>query len=133
VAGRRAPAATASTVRMMDLAAIKVMHQDGASIVMIRGEIDLSNTDTIRTDVIDALTSDGPGLVVDLSETTYIDSSGVRLLFDLAERLHARRQRLALVVNEAALVRRVLVLTKLDDAVPLHANLDEALASLVAR
>ena len=57
---------------------------------------------------------------------------GVRLLFDLAERLQSRRQRLVLVVTEAALVRRVLVLTKLDDAVPIHDTEADALAALVA-
>jgi anti-sigma B factor antagonist len=114
----------------MELAQVEVVQQGGAAIVSIRGEIDLSNTSAIRSEVIDALPHGAPGLVVDLTATSYIDSSGVRLLFDLAERVQARRQRLALVVTETALVRRVLILTKLDDAVPLHATVEDALASL---
>jgi anti-anti-sigma factor len=117
----------------MDLADVEVEQHRVAPVVRIRGEIDLSNTAAIRSEVIDALPHGAPGIVLDLTETTYLDSSGVRLLFDLAERLQARRQRLGLVVTEAALVRRVLVLTKLDDAVPLHETVDEALASIAAR
>jgi anti-anti-sigma factor len=73
---------------------------------------------------------DGPGMIVDLTQTTYLDSSGVRVLFELAERLEAERQRLALVLTEEALIRRVIVLTKLDDVVLLAPTVDEALAAL---
>jgi anti-sigma B factor antagonist/stage II sporulation protein AA (anti-sigma F factor antagonist) len=114
----------------MELADVEVVHQADTPIVRIRGEIDLSNTDAIRTEVIEALRPSAPGVVLDLTETTYLDSSGVRLLFDLAARLQSRRQRLGLVVTEAALVRRVLILTKLDDAVPLHDSVDDALAAI---
>ena len=83
-----------------------------------------------RAALIEAVPHSGPGIILDLTETTYLDSSGVRLLFDMAERLQARRQRMVLVVTQQALVRRVLVLTKLDDAVPLHETVDDALAAL---
>jgi anti-sigma B factor antagonist/stage II sporulation protein AA (anti-sigma F factor antagonist) len=114
----------------MSLAELDVEQRERGPVVRIRGEIDLSNASIVRAEILDALSHTAAGIVLDLTETTYLDSSGVRLLFDLAERLQARRQRLALVVTEAALVRRVLVLTKLDDAVPLHEELDDALAAL---
>lgn len=114
----------------MTLVRVTVERRAHVPVARLHGEIDLSNADTIRGEVIAAVPSDAPGLVLDLSETTYLDSSGVRLLFDIAERLQARRQRLSLVVTEEALVRRVLVLTKLDDAVPLHPEIDDAIAEL---
>lgn len=114
----------------MKLADVIVEPRETGPVIRIKGEIDLSNSDAIRSEIVDAVPSDARGVVLDLTETTYLDSSGVRLLFDLAERLQARRQRLVLVVTEAALVRRVLVLTKLDDAVPLHLGIDDALAAL---
>jgi anti-sigma B factor antagonist len=117
----------------MELAEVEVVHDPRAPVVRIRGEIDLSNSAAIRSEVIEIVPHDAPGIVLDLSATTYLDSSGVRLLFDLAERLQARRQRLGLVVTEAALIRRVLVLTKLDDAVPLHPTVDDALAAITER
>jgi anti-anti-sigma factor len=115
------------------LADVRVDVSGTTPVVHIRGEIDASNAEAVRAEVIGIVPQDAPGVVIDLSETTYLDSSGIRLLFDLAERLQARRQRLALVVTEAALVRRVLVLTKLEDAVPLHQDVDAALDAVVTR
>ena len=121
------------TVSLMELADVEVERDGLAPVVRIRGEIDLSNAAAIRTEVLDALPDGAPGIVLDLTDTTYLDSSGVRLIFDLAERLQARRQRFGLVITDSAVVRRVLVLTKLDDAVPLHGSVDEALAAIAAR
>lgn len=114
----------------MTLADVAIETRELGLVAHVRGEIDLSNADSIRAEIIDAVPRSARGLVLDLTETTYLDSTGVRLLFDLADRLQSRRQRLVLVVREAALVRRVLVLTKLDDAVPMHDELESALAAL---
>ncbi len=117
----------------MKLAEVHVDDTDETPVVHIRGEIDASNADAVRSEVVAVIPRDAPGAVIDLSKTTYLDSSGIRLLFDLAERLQARRQRLALVVTEEALVRRVLVLTKLEDAVPLHQDVTSALQAVATR
>jgi anti-sigma B factor antagonist/stage II sporulation protein AA (anti-sigma F factor antagonist) len=116
----------------MNLAEVSVEARDAGPVVHVRGEIDLSNSDAVRAEIVKAVPRDARGVVLDLTETTYLDSTGVRLLFDLADRLQSRRQRLVLVVRERALVRRVLVLTKLDDAVPMHDEIDAALQMLEA-
>jgi anti-sigma B factor antagonist/stage II sporulation protein AA (anti-sigma F factor antagonist) len=112
------------------MATLTVDPYDLGPVVRVRGEVDLSNSDTLRAEVLEVVPHHGHGMVLDLTETTYLDSSGVRLLFELAERLQARRQRLVLVVSEAALIRRVVVLTKLDDVVPLVADLEAGLEAL---
>jgi anti-anti-sigma factor len=114
----------------VNIARIDLETLDGALVVKIAGEIDLSNADEIRSQVTASVPHQGPGVVLDLTHTTYLDSSGVRLLFELTQRLVTRGQRLALVVTDHALVRRVILLTKLDDAVPMHDTLDDALRSL---
>jgi anti-anti-sigma factor len=114
----------------MNLARVEHEQRDRVLVTRISGEIDLSNAGQVGREVIEAVPHDGSGVVLDLTATTYLDSSGIRLLFDLAQRLHARRQQLMLVVTDQALVRRVIVLTKLDDAVPLHASVDDAIAAL---
>jgi len=114
----------------MRIAKIEIEPHGEGPVIRLSGEVDLSNADELRSDIVQAVPHEASGVVLDLTETTYLDSTGIRLLFDLAERLHARRQRLVLVVDEAALVRRVVVLTKLDDAVPLVPAVDAALAAL---
>jgi anti-anti-sigma factor len=99
-------------------------------IVHVTGEIDLSNSEALRANILELVPDDGDGMVLDLTHTNYIDSSGVRLLFDIAARVQSRHQRLVIVVSEEALIRRVVVLTKLDDVVPLVATVDEGVAAL---
>lgn len=112
------------------LATVEVEPQEHAVVVRLAGEIDLSNAEDVRAQVVAAVPHGGAGLVLDLTDATYIDSSGVRLLFDLAERLQARRQRLRVVVTDEALVRRVIVLTRLDSQVPIDRSVEESLEAL---
>jgi anti-anti-sigma factor len=102
-------------------------------VARVVGEVDLSNVEDIRTALVDAVEHDTECLVLDLTETSYLDSTGVRLLFELAERLHGRRQELRLVVDDDALVHRVIVLTQLDQRVPLDATVAAAIGALDAR
>jgi anti-anti-sigma factor len=69
---------------------------------------------------------------IDLTATAYLDSSGVHLLFDLAERLQRRQQQLRVVVPEDAPVRRVLRIVELDETVPVTASVEEAVAAIRA-
>jgi anti-anti-sigma factor len=111
------------------LAEVTVTEQAGVPVVRLEGEVDLSNIDEIRAAVFSPADEGHGCLVVDLTATTYLDSTAVRLLFDLAVRLQARRRRLRLVVSDATIVRRVLVLTKLDESVPFDATVDDAVAA----
>jgi anti-anti-sigma factor len=92
--------------------------------------VDLSNVDDVRSVLIEAVSHESECLVLDLTDTTYLDSTGVRLLFELAERLQGRRQELRLVVDQAAMVHRVIVLTQLNQRVPLDATVADAISAL---
>jgi anti-anti-sigma factor len=93
----------------------------------VRGEVDLSNVESVKEKVVEAVPNTATALVLDLSQTEYLDSSGVRLIFQLAERLASRGQRLELVVPDDSTVNRVLVLTEVHRVVPISASLDAAL------
>lgn len=113
---------------MKGLADVTVTEQAGVPVVRLDGEVDLSNIDEVRHAIFAPAEAGHGCLVVDLTGTTYLDSTAVRLLFDLAVRLQARRRRLRLVVSDATIVRRVLVLTKLDESVPFDATVEDAVA-----
>src|SRR5689334_8246458 len=84
----------------------------------VRGEVDLSNVSPVRAQLLKAVPNAATALVLDLSETDHLDSSGVRLIFELSERLESRGQKLRLVVPEGSAVGRVLDITGVHRVVP---------------
>jgi anti-anti-sigma factor len=111
-----------------DLARVEGVRQGTVCLVRVHGEIDLSNAQEVSTAIGSAMGQEARRLVVDLSDITYLDSSGVALLLRLAERLQTRRRQLHLVVPRGSPVRRVLVFTGLPRVIPVEARLEDVLA-----
>jgi anti-anti-sigma factor len=99
---------------------------DRVVIAALPEEIDLANARGIASMVSAAVPNEAVGLVLDLSGTSYLDSSGVHLVFDLADRLAARQQKLVLAVPEGANVRRVLELVDVTVVAPMEPDLATA-------
>jgi anti-anti-sigma factor len=106
---------------------VSVDRRGDVVLAQVSGEVDLSNVANVKEQILDAVPNTAIALVLDLSRSDYLDSSGVRLIFELGERLGSRGQRLALVVPDDSFIRRVLMLMEVQQAVPMHASLDEAL------
>jgi anti-anti-sigma factor len=103
---------------MNDLACVEGEQQGMLCLVRVHGEIDLSNAHEVSSAIGSAMGQEARGLVVDLSDITYLDSAGVALLLRLAERLRSRRRQLHLVVPRGSPVRRVLDFTGLPRVIP---------------
>jgi anti-anti-sigma factor len=95
--------------------------EDGIRTVAVTGEIDLSNADGVEDCILDLISNDLVGIVLDLTGVTYLDSTGLKLLFTLATRLDISQIELALVVADDSPVRRVLELSGVGESVPLRA------------
>lgn len=95
---------------MNDLAELAVREDGEVLLARLSGEIDLSNSRDLERMIEDAVPNTALGLVLDLSDLTYVDSAGIRLLLTLASRLQWRGQRLALVAPDESRIRRVLAL-----------------------
>ena len=80
------------------LADVHFEEHDGNPVARVRGEIDMSNVGQLSTTLQNAVVKSAAGLVVDFSETRYLDSAGLHFIFDLGKRLRDRGQRLFLVV-----------------------------------
>jgi anti-anti-sigma factor len=106
--------------------------EDDVVVARVTGALDVSNAEDLRRAVAGQLDGSAPGLVVDLSEVTYLDSAGIELLFDLARRLRTRRQRLGLVVPDPAPVRHVVQLANLASVGFVCETLDAALKGVRA-
>jgi anti-anti-sigma factor len=108
-------------------------EEDSVPVCAVRGELDASNVDVALARILEAVPGDAPGVAVDLTDTTYVDSAGVRVFFELARRLRERRQQLRMVVPPEGIVRRVLLLTALGDVVPFDDTLGDAVGAVRSR
>ena len=105
---------------------VQAREDDGTCFLQLRGEIDIANVDEISGAIDAAAAKSHRGLVLDLTQTTYLDSAGVALLFRLAHRLRARRQQMRLVLPSGAPVHAVLELTGLTRVVPVAGSQKKA-------
>jgi anti-anti-sigma factor len=97
------------------------------AIAQLEGEVDASNAAEVGGEIAGLVSSAPTGLLLDLSRTRYLDSAGVRMLLDLAEKLRQRRQDLSLVVPERTPVRRLLTVAGIHQLMPVSETREEAL------
>ena len=105
---------------MSILARITDEHHGNVPLVAIAGEIDASNAEEIADRLRAALNNRSEALVVDLTGTTYIDSAGLNILFELSVALRERQQQLHLVVGRPSPIDRMVSIVGLDATVPTH-------------
>ena len=115
---------------MSQLAEFAFEERGSVLIASVAGEIDGSNAADLRLALADRLPSSASALVLDLTETSYLDSGGIHALFELGRRLAARRQSLRLVVPTDAPMRRVLELCAVDAVAPMDGELEASLRAL---
>jgi anti-anti-sigma factor len=112
---------------MTELVELHVEALGDLVLAQLKGEVDLSNASVLRERLLGSVPNTASGLVLDLTETYHLDSSGVRLVFELANRLGNRGQKLELVAPDDSTARRVLVLTEVHQVVPLFTSVDAVL------
>lgn len=97
-------------------------------VLTVSGELDLGSLAELDAAASSAISDGAPVLLLDLSNLTFCDSTGLGLFVRLHKRMQARGGRLGLV-NPQAGVLKVLKLTGLDSALHLYPDVDVALAS----
>ena len=103
----------------------EISEQQGASVVAFTGEVDLESSPAAREILLKCLESTSK-VIVDLSEVSYIDSSGVASLVEALQAAKKNGSQFALAaVSEPT--RRVLELARLDKVFTLYETVDEGL------
>lgn len=118
----------------MSARAISVLrHSGGASVVMLRGEHDLSSSDELRAALTEAA-SDGGGVVVDLSHASFIDSAVLSALIASHRGVTSSGRGWAVVVGRGsgAAVRRIFELTGLDALMAVYEDAGDAVGAVAA-
>ena len=95
-------------------------------LVRLKGEVDLSWSQQVRKTILDALGSSNK-VGVELSEVSYIDSSGIAALVEGFQNACGKNQQFGLVAVSKS-VMAVLQLARLDRVFPIFPDLDTARA-----
>jgi anti-anti-sigma factor len=90
------------------------------AVLSVAGEVDISTADDVRS-AIDMAGMGAFEVWLDLSETTFMDSSGLHVLAECRGRLAEANRRLVLVCPDGP-VLRVLTLTGFDRILEIHAS-----------
>jgi anti-anti-sigma factor len=115
-----------------ELANLFVWRRGDVVVVALTGELDVSNAERLEQAIVLEVGNDAAGLVVDLAGLEFMDSSGVHLLFHLADRLTMTGRRLAVIAPEGGSPRRVLELSGPETRGWIHEGEDAALAAVLA-
>jgi anti-anti-sigma factor len=113
-----------------ELAQIEIDQSRDVVVAHVQGEIDISNVGAAKRELTEGVPNTALGLVVDLSNTSHLDSSGIYLMFQLARALEARQQRICVVAPPAAPSSRVLHITGFDQIMTVTSTVSEAMAML---
>jgi anti-sigma B factor antagonist len=104
---------------------------DDVYVVRIRGEVDMSHEEELRGELRTAVAADAKGIVVDLTECEFIDSTGVRSLLLSREAQHPEEgtERLAVAASSEQILR-ILTVMGVERVIPIRPTVDEAAAAL---
>jgi anti-sigma B factor antagonist len=90
------------------------------------GEIDVANAETIEQQTLGEVRNTDAGLVIDLTEVSYIDSAGIHSLVAIRRLLANRQQRLAMVVPERSVLNKALEVGGLPAVIPVYRSVPAA-------
>lgn len=98
-------------------------------VVAVRGEIDLFTAPELKQTLTDAIERGRTRIVVDLGETTFLDSTALGVLIGTVKRLRTHNGALA-IVNTDANIAKTFEITGLDQIFTIVASRDEAVTAL---
>ena len=101
----------------------------GRHVVAVRGAVDLFSAPELKRRLLDAIDGGARHVVLDLSETGFLDSTGLGALLTAHRRLASRDGRLVIVPGDQG-VMRVFEITGLDSIFTFAPTREAALAPL---
>jgi len=101
---------------------IAVGEKDGAWVIAVKGEVDLSTSPDLRSALLKTIAGTASTVAVDLRSVSYMDSSGVATLIEGLQACHRKKGKLV-VLAPSKQVRNVLELTRLDSVFEIRESL----------
>jgi anti-sigma B factor antagonist len=106
-----------------------VRRANGAAVIALPEEVDITNADRVGAELGRALDAGPRVLVVDMTGTQYCDSAGLQALVRAQQRAAAAGTGLRLATSATA-VRRVMQLTGADQVIATYPDMDAAAEGL---
>ena len=98
-------------------------------VLAVRGEIDLFTAPELKQVLAESIEAGRVRIIVDLTETTFLDSTALGVLIGAVKRLRSRDGALA-IVNVDENIAKTFEITGLDQIFTIRASRAEALAAL---
>ena len=103
----------------------------GVFVIALSGEVDLYTAPEFKQQLLEAVADGARHVIVDLSETTFIDSTTLGVLVGGVRRLREKNGDLSLVCSDRN-VTKIFEITGLNQVFSIAPNRDEALARVAS-
>src|SRR5438270_10317146 len=100
-----------------------------AYVISLSGEVDLYTAPEFKQQLLEVIGQGGKEVVVDFTNTTFIDSTTLGVLVGGVKRLRTNEGRLSLVCSDRN-ITKIFEITGLDKVFDIYATRDEAVSSL---
>lgn len=106
-----------------------VRIEGSITILTIQGDIDLESSPQLRQELKKIASTKAPTLLLDFSQTTYIDSSGLATLIEYFQSCSAYQGKLGLC-GMSARVKNAFTIVRLDEVFTFYPDLETGLKTL---
>ena len=100
---------------------------DGSYVIALSGEVDLYTAPEFKQHLLDVIGNGAKDVIVDFSNTTFIDSTTLGVLVGGVKRLRTNDGKLSLVCSDRN-ITKIFEITGLDRVFTIYPTRDEALA-----
>ena len=107
---------------------VRVSEQPGIPVLAVRGEIDVASAPEFHASLSDLIGKGSEVVMVDLSEVSFIDSSGLGALVGAEKEMRGAGHELRLVVTQPQ-ITRLLELTGLDEVFTVVSSTDASVTT----
>ena len=107
---------------------LRVVDEGKIRVCSLVGDVDLASARALSSEVLNEVAPDARGLVLDLSDVKYLDSTGVSMLLDVHRTLDRRRQQFVVVLHPESHLWRLFEITGLPRILKIERSIPDAQA-----
>ena len=110
---------------------LRSSHENGIAVIEIIGKLDANASYEAESKINEVINSDGGGVILDLKETTFVSSSGLRVFLAASKKMATKEGLLALCCANKV-VQEVFHISGFDTILNIKSTRDKAIQDLRA-